>query len=72
MKNLSSKELNYIDDMLSWELLAAKKCNQYAYQEMNTAHQQVFFDTASMHQQNYMNLLNYLENINREKSGGMQ
>ena len=72
MKNLSTKELNYIGDLLSWELLSAKKCNQYAHQESNPAHRQVFFDTASMHQQNYTNLLNYLENTNREKTGGMQ
>jgi hypothetical protein len=72
MKNLSTKELNYIDDLLSWELLSAKKCNQYGHQETNPAHQKVFFDTASMHQQNYTNLLKYLETINTEKSGGMQ
>lgn len=35
MKNISTKELNYINDILSWELLVAKKFAQYANQETN-------------------------------------
>lgn len=72
MKNISVKELNYINDMLSWELLSAKKCFQYGHQESNPAHQQVFFDTARTHQQNYVSLLSYLDQVNREKGGLMQ
>ena len=72
MKNISSKELNYMNDLLSWELLSAKKCFQYANQETGTTHQQVFFDTAQMHQQNYNNILNYLNQVNNEQGGGMQ
>ena len=67
MKNISTKELNYLNDLLSWELLSSKKCFQYSNQETNQAHRQVFFDTAHLHQQNYLNLLGYVDQINKIK-----
>ena len=70
MKNLSTKELHYINDILSWELLATKKCFQYGHQESNPAHRQLFFDAAGVHQQNYTNMLNYMDQFNK-KQGGM-
>lgn len=71
MKNLSVKELNYINDILSWELLAAKKSFQYANQELQaqSAHSQVFYDTAGVHQQNYTAVLNYLTQVNSAQGG---
>lgn len=69
MQNLSTKEINYLRDTLSWELLSAKKCFQYAHQESNPSHQKVFFDAARMHQQNYTNLLNYVDQINKKQGG---
>lgn len=72
MKHLSSKELNYINDILSWELLSAKKCFQYAHQESNSAQQQVFFDAARMHQQNYSDMLDYVNQINSSTQTGTQ
>jgi len=69
VKNLSTKELNYLNDFLSWELLSCKKCYQYANQEINTAHQKVFFDAARTHQQNYTNLLSYVEQVNKTTGG---
>lgn len=42
MQNLSTKEVNYIKDLLSWELLTSKKCFQYANQETNPAHKKYF------------------------------
>lgn len=69
MKNISTKELNYISDILSWELLASKKCFQYGHQESNQANQQIFFDAARMHQKNYTSLLNYVNQINMQQGG---
>jgi hypothetical protein len=69
MQNLSTKELNYINDLLSWELLSSKKCFQYGHQETNQAHQQVFFDTARLHQQNYVNLFNFVDQTNNSQGG---
>jgi len=71
MQNLSTKELNYIKDLLSWELLSTKKCYQYGHQESNSGHQKIFFDTARMHQQNYLNLLNYLDQTVKKQGGQM-
>lgn len=69
MQNLSTKEVNYIKDILSWELLTIKKCYQYAHQEMNPARQKIFFDTENIHQQNYLDLLNYLNQTNQKQGG---
>ncbi|MGI6711502.1 MAG: hypothetical protein ACOX4L_02015 [Bacillota bacterium] len=71
MQNISTKELNYIKDILSWELLSTKKCFQYAHQETNPQHQKLFFDTANMHQQNYLSLLNYVDQILKKQGGQM-
>ncbi len=69
MQNLSTKELNYVKDLLSWELLSAKKSFQYSNQETNPAHQKVFSDAANMHQQNYQSLLNYIDQMNHKQGG---
>ncbi|AOT69034.1 hypothetical protein [Geosporobacter ferrireducens] len=68
MKNIATKELNYVKDFLSWELLSAKKCYQYAQQETNPQRKQLFMDTVNVHQQNYMSLLNYINQLNNEKN----
>lgn len=72
MKNLSTKELNYIKDFLTWELLMAKKCKQYADQETTPGFGEIFTQAAQLHQQNYLNLVSYLENVNPNKGGMMQ
>jgi hypothetical protein len=64
MKNLAAKELNYISDFLSWELLSAKKCFDYAQQETDPNHKQMFLDSTNIHQQNYTSLLNYITQVN--------
>lgn len=69
MRNISQKELNYIKDFLSWELLAAKKCYQYGHQEPSSTVQQTFFDAAHVHEQNYLNLLNYVDQLNKTQGG---
>jgi hypothetical protein len=71
MQNLSTKEVNYIRDLLSWELLTTKKCFQFAHQETNPAHQKIYFDTANLHQQNYINLLNYTNQMINKQGGQM-
>ncbi|MFT9496700.1 hypothetical protein [Anaerosolibacter sp.] len=67
MKNIATKELNYVKDFLSWELLSAKKCYQYAQQETDQQRQQLFLNTVKVHQQNYTNLLNYSMQLNTQK-----
>ncbi len=69
MKNISQKELNYIRDFLSWEMLSAKKCYQYGHQETNPSVQQIFFDAAHMHEQNYYSVLNYTDQLKKVQGG---
>lgn len=69
MKNLSTKELGYINDMLSWELLASKKCYQYANQETNPVYRQLFFDISKISQQNYSNMLGFIEQAKNSQGG---
>ncbi len=57
---LSSKEFNYVTDHLSWELLMAKKYNEYAQQIRDPDLQQAVKDIGKKHQDNYNTLLNYL------------
>lgn len=67
--NISTKELNYLNDFLSWELLSAKKSFQYANQEGNSGHQQIFYDAARIHQDNYSTLLNFVNQISMKQGG---
>lgn len=57
---LSSKELNYVKDHLSWELLMAKKYNDYSQQVTDPQLQQTIEDIGKKHQSNYNKLLNFL------------
>ncbi|SCY81482.1 hypothetical protein [Alkaliphilus peptidifermentans] len=68
MINIATKELNYLKDFLSWELLNTKKCYQYAQQETDQKAQQIFLNSAKVHQDNYMNLLNYVEQMNNQQN----
>ncbi|HBQ65074.1 MAG TPA: hypothetical protein DD727_09205 [Clostridiales bacterium] len=72
MKNLSTKEVNYVKDILSWELLSSKKCFSFANQEKEPNRQKLHFDVARAHQTNYVNLLNYLSQTVNSQKGQMQ
>lgn len=70
MINLADKELNYLKDLLSWELLACKKSNDYAQKETNPARRDLFTNASMTHQQNYLDMVNYLNSI-KQPQGGM-
>lgn len=72
MQNLSTKEINYIKDILSWEILTIKKCYQYTNQETKPERKKIYTDAVNMHQQNYSNLLNYTNQIINKQGGQMQ
>lgn len=57
---LTEKDLAYLKDSMSWELLAAKKAYQYAHQTLEPECRQLMFQVAQTHQQNMEQLLNYL------------
>jgi len=63
MKNISTKELNYVKDFLSWELYMAKLCNQYANQMADQNLSRQLEKCGQTHQQNYTDMFNYLSSI---------
>lgn len=63
MPNLSTKELNYAKDFLSWELYMAKLCRQFADQMADQNFGSLMDRTGQAHQQNYTDLLNYLQSV---------
>jgi len=63
MKNISTKELNYVKDFLSWELYMAKLCNQYTNQMSDQKYSKLVDQCGQIHQQNYTDMFNYLESI---------
>jgi|LSQX01.1.fsa_nt_gb hypothetical protein len=70
MSNISCKELNYLKDLMSWELLACKKSHDYSGKETNPARKDLYINAAMTHQQNYLELINYLNTL-KQPTGGM-
>jgi hypothetical protein len=58
---LSDKELHYIKDFLSWELLAMKKCNEAANHCTDAGLKQLIRDTGKKHRQHYETILTHLQ-----------
>jgi hypothetical protein len=57
---LSTKDLLYLKDELSWELLAMKKCHHYAQECQDPEIRQLLNRVGKIHQQHYQILLNQL------------
>lgn len=58
---LSEKELLYIKDALSWELLAIKKCHEMAGQCQDQQMSNLIRQTGQKHVQHYNELLSLLQ-----------
>jgi hypothetical protein len=54
------KELDYLKDFMSWELLAMKKCNEAAQGVMDPQIARTIRDMGWRHQQHYTAILNHL------------
>jgi hypothetical protein len=61
MLPLTEKDLAYMHDMMSWELLATKKAYQYAQQTMDADCRNLMFQVAEQHQRNLERVLMHLE-----------
>jgi hypothetical protein len=57
---LTDKELHYVKDFLSWELLAMKKCNEAANSCQDAQIKQLIQETGRKHQQHYDAILSHL------------
>lgn len=58
---LTDKELLYVKDFLSWELLAMKKCSEAASHCTDPQIQNAINEAGRKHQQHYDTLLSYLQ-----------
>jgi hypothetical protein len=60
MTPLTEKDLSYMKDQMSWELVATKKAFQYAHQTQDADCQQLMLQVAQKHQTNMERLLQHL------------
>jgi len=58
---LSDKELHYIKDFLSWELLAMKKCNEASISCADPQIRDAIKDTGAKHLQHFERILSHLQ-----------
>ena len=58
---ITTKDLLYLKDVLSWELLACKKFHFLASQVQNEEIKQALERTGRMHQEHYQKILNHLQ-----------
>lgn len=68
---ITTKDLSYIKDALSWELLAFKKFHFIAGQVQDTEIQQALERVGQMHQQHYQKLLSHLQVDNQSVLNNM-
>ena len=64
---ITDKDLLYLKDAMSWELLAFKKCRQYASFATDPEIQQQIDAAGQMHQKHYNQLLRHLESNPNQK-----
>lgn len=72
---LSTKDVTYLRDQMSWSLLMAKKCNHYAQQCQDTQLAQLCQQVGQTHQAHYDMFLNQLTNLASQagiQGGGQQ
>ena len=58
---ITTKDLLYLQDALSWELLASKKAHHFAAESQDPQVRQQLEHLASVHQQHYQTLLKHLQ-----------
>jgi hypothetical protein len=63
VKNISTKELNYVKDFLSWEMYMAKLCRQYADQMTESNSSRMLDEAGQIHQDNFNEFYHYLEGV---------
>lgn len=54
---ISAKDLQYLSDEMSWELIAFKKCHHFAGEVQDTQIKAAIDKLGAMHQQHYQALL---------------
>lgn len=68
---ITTKDMLYLKDILSWELLAFKKFHFLAQQVSNTEIKQALDKVGKMHQDHFQRLLPYLQVDNNSILAGL-
>jgi hypothetical protein len=68
---ITTKDLLYLKDALSWQLLAMKKCAHFAQESTDPQVKQVIDQTGQMHQRHYNMLLRHLQTNNVQGMAGI-
>ncbi len=68
---ITTKDLLYLKDVMSWELLAFKKFHFLASQVENEEIKQALDEAGRMHQQHYQRILGHLQIDNNAGMSGM-
>jgi hypothetical protein len=58
---ISTKDLDFIKDMLHWNLVASKKAFHYANEVQDTEVKTILMEAANIHARHYKLILNILE-----------
>jgi hypothetical protein len=58
---ISTKDLNYLRDAMSWELVAMKKCHHFAQECQDQQIKKEIDKTGQMHQKHYQTLLKHVD-----------
>ncbi|WP_124726654.1 ferritin-like domain-containing protein [Staphylospora marina] len=66
---LTDKDLHYLSDALSWELLAMKKCRHYAQECQDPQVAQLIDRIGQMHQNHYEQLLSMIQSASGTGTG---
>lgn len=66
---ITTKDLLYLQDALSWELLAMKKCRHFANECSNNQIKQHINQAGQMHQKHYKILLKHINPANSNNRG---
>jgi hypothetical protein len=61
---ISTKDLSFLKDEMSWLLIAMKKCAHFATESTDSKIQQALQQVAQMHERHYNMLLQYLTHNN--------
>lgn len=69
---ITSKDLLYLKDQLSWQLNAMKKCAHYAQECQDQRVKQAIEKAGQMHQRHYEKLLPHLQTNNQSKMAQVQ
>ncbi len=59
---ITTKDLAYLKDAMSWELIAMKKCNKFAQEASSEKIKTALDQAGQMHQQHYQTLLKHVDN----------